>query len=277
MSKSIRIPSQTGYITPEEYSNYVNKNRGIVVPYTRLNGSIGYNLIDVRPDKFSWKPSGHTFDDNLKYLRLKALDAPRLDAGNKDYMRNLWQTYNQQSLRPYDNYLTESERIEQLRNDSNLFLDIENNPNANYDMPWYTVPVAGEHYVNRYNNIIEYYANQHNIDPNLVKAIMYNEAATGHWGGANYAMDIFGWSDSQMPMNIQGSTWGNFDGQYYDTKIPSQNIELGVQVIKRLQNSIHNPTIEKIATLYNSTGAMEINDYGARTKTIYDQKPWLKK
>ena len=62
----------------------------------------------------------------------------------------------------------------------------------------------------------------------------------------------------------------------YDTYNPEQNIELGVQVIKKLQNSIHNPTIEKISTLYNSTGAMEINDYGARTRTIYEQKPWLK-
>ena len=35
--------------------------------------------------------------------------------------------------------------------------------------------------------------------------------------------------------------------------------------------------IEKIATLYNQTGAMEVNDYGARTRTIYDKKPWLKK
>lgn len=78
-------------------------------------------------------------------------------------------------------------------------------------------------------------------------------------------------------MNIQGQTWGNFDGLHYDTYNPEQNIELGVQVIKRLQDSIHNPTIEKIATLYNRTGAMQVNDYGARTRTIYNQKPWLKK
>ena len=63
----------------------------------------------------------------------------------------------------------------------------------------------------------------------------------------------------------------------YDGESIGEIIELGVQVIKRLQNSIHNPTIEKIATLYNRTGAMQVNDYGARTRTIYNQKPWLKK
>ena len=277
MSRSVRIPSQTPYATPEEYAKYVDKNRGMIVPYTRPDGSIGYDLVDMRPQTFNWKPTGHTFEDNLKYLHLKALADPIYDASNKDYTRSLWETYNQQSLRPYDNYMDKDERVKQLSSGNNLFLDIETNPNASYSMPAYTLPTEGEYYVNRYNNIIENYAKQYNVDPDLVKAIMYNEAATGHWGGANYAGDIFEWSDSQMPMNIQGNTWGNFDGQYYDTKIPAQNIELGVQVIKRLQNSIHNPTIEKIATLYNRTGAMQVNDYGARTRTIYDQKPWVKK
>ena len=144
-------------------------------------------------------------------------------------------------------------------------------------MPAYTVPPVGSHYVNKYGDIIEKYANQYNVAPDLVKAIMYNEGATGHKGGLNYLVDVFELSGSQMPMNIQDNTWGNFDGQHYDTYNPEQNIELGVQVIKRLQNSINNPTIEKIATLYNQTGAMEVNDYGARTRTIYDKKPWLKK
>ena len=129
------------------------------------------------------------------------------DAGNKDYARNLWEQQNQQSLRPYDNYLDKDERTEQLSNGNNLFLDIETNPNANYDMPAYIIPPIGSHYVNKYGDIIENYARQHNVDPDLVKAIMYNEGATGHKGVFNYLGDVFGWSDSQMPMNIQGGTW----------------------------------------------------------------------
>ena len=67
-----------------------------------------------------------------------------------------------------------------MSNGNNLFLDIENNPNANYDMPMYTIPPIGAHYVNKYGDIIEKYASQYNVDPDLVKAIMYNEGATGH-------------------------------------------------------------------------------------------------
>lgn len=256
MSKAIgRIFGEAAYATKEDYKRYLknfDKNTAKIVPFTQPDGNIGYHLVDK---------NGFVLNN----------------AGNKDYTRNLWQEQNQQSLRLYDNYMDKNERTEQLSNGNNLFLDIEHNPNANYDMPAYTVPPVGSHYVNKYGDIIEKYANQYNVDPDLVKAIMYNEGATGHKGGLNYLGDVFELSGSQMPMNIQDNTWGNFDGQHYDTYNPEQNIELGVQVIKRLQNSINNPTIEKIATLYNQTGAMEVNDYGARTRTIYDKKPWLKK
>ena len=260
MSKSIGQIFGTGqYATKEDYKSYLenfNKNTADIISFIKPDGNISYHLVDK--------------NGMVLY-----------DAGNKDYTRNLWEQHNQQSLRPYDNYMEGYKRIEQLSNGNNLFLDIENNPRASKDIEWYTFPPLGNYlgnkYINRYNDIIDNYARQYDIDPDLVKAIMYNEAATGHDYGYNYYKDINGTSKSQMPMNIRGDTWGDFDGQHYDTKIPTQNIELAVQVIKRLQNSIHNPTIEKIATLYNRTGAMEVNDYGARTKTIYDNKPWLKK
>lgn len=255
MSKSFGKILGTGlYANTEDLESYANnfdKNLSSLVPFTKSDGSVSYHLVDK--------------NGNIVH-----------NAGDKDFLRNLWQEQNQQSLRPYDNYMSQNERTEQLNNGNNLFLDIENNPKASYGMPMYTIPPIGAHYVNKYSDIIEQYAHQYNVDPDLVKAIMYNEGATGHKVIGNYVGDVLGISDSQMPMNIQGKTWGNFDGKQYDTYNPEQNIELGVQVIKRLQNSIHNPTIEKIATLYNRTGAMQVNDYGARTKTIYDQKPWLK-
>ena len=66
-----------------------------------------------------------------------------------------------------------------------------------------------------------------------------------------------------MPMNIQGKTWGNFQGQMYDTYIPEQNIELGVLLIKQLYDSLDNPSPDRIGTLWNETGANQINDVGA--------------
>lgn len=104
---------------------------------------------------------------------------------------------------------------------------------------------------------------------------MYNEAATGHKGPFNNLGDIFHISGSQMPMNIQGKTWGNFQGHIYDTYIPEQNIELGVLLIKQLYNSLDNPTPDRIGTLWNETGANQINDVGARVKTAFETKTWL--
>lgn len=255
MSKSLGKMYGSSYATEDDIVNYINnfnKNEANIIPFTRPDGHISYHLVDR--------------NGNVLY-----------DAGNKDYMRHLWEEKYMQSLRPYDNYMNGKERIEQLRNGNNLFLDIENNPNANSAMPLYAIPQIGNYYVNKYSDLIEKYAQQFNVDSDLVKAIMYNENSTGHKIIGNYLWDILGLSKSQMPMNIRGNVWGNFDGQKYNTNIPEQNIELGVQLIKRLQNSIHNPTIDKIATLYNQTGAMQVSDYGARTKVLYEQKPWLKK
>ena len=229
----------------------INKNNANIVPYTRNDGSIGYYLTDS--------------NGNVVY-----------DSKQKDYFRNVQQNIEQQSIKPYDNYMGSEERIENIKQGNNLFIDIENNPDANYEMPWYTIKKHGQDNVNENLDIIEKYAQQYNIDPNLVKAIMYNEDATGHKFGLNDLADYLHISSSQMPMNIQGKTWGNFKGKQYDTYNPEQNIKLGIQIIKQLQNSIHNPTPDKVGTMWNDTGAMEVNDFGARTKTIYDNKPWEK-
>ena len=174
-----------------------------------------------------------------------------------------------------DNSLTENQRIRALRYGKPLNLYMGNAKNANYEWPWYTMGWLGKYYVDKHNNDIEKYAIQNNIDPDLVRAVMYNEGATGHKGILNYLGDLIGASGSQMPMNIQGKTWGDFDGKHYDTDIPQQNIELGTKVLKQMQNSLNEPTPDRVGTLWNETGANNINDVGARVKTAYDTKPWL--
>ncbi len=174
-----------------------------------------------------------------------------------------------------DNYLTEAQRIQALKNGQQLNLYMQDSQNANYEWPWYTMNWLGKYYVDKHNNDIEKYAMQNNIDPDLVRAVMYNEGATGHKGVFNYLGDLIGASGSQMPMNIQGQTWGDFNGKHYDSYIPQQNIELGTKVLKQMQNSLNNPTPDRIGTLWNETGANNINDVGARVKTAYETKPWL--
>lgn len=193
MSKSL------GKILGTNTYQHINKNEANIVPYTRNDGTIGYYLTDSNGNNI-------------------------YDSSQKDYFRKIQQNIQQQSLKPYDNYMTSEERIENMKQGKNLFLDIENNPDANYNLPWYTIEKYGQDNVNEYLDTIDKYAQKYD----------------------------------------------------YDTYNPEQNIELGVQVIKQIQNSIHNPTPEKVGTVWNRTGAMEVNDFGARTKTIYDNKLWEK-
>ena len=174
-----------------------------------------------------------------------------------------------------DNYLNEEQRINALKNNKNIKLDIKNNPEVNYDWPKYTFDWLGKYYVDKNNDIIEKYATKNKIDPDLVRAVMYNEGATGHKFMLNYLGDLFRISGSQMPMNIQGKTWGDFGGRHYDTYDAEQNVALGTMLLRRLQDSLKNPTPDRIGTLWNATAADNINNVGARVKTAYETKPWL--
>ena len=177
---------------------------------------------------------------------------------------------------PYNNnYLSENERITAIKNNQPINLTIQPNLNADYKMPWYTLDFVGDYYVNKYNNQIDKYAKKYNINPDLVKAVMYTEASTGHKFGLNQLADLIGYSGSQMPMNIRGNIWRDFNSKQYDTYNSDQNIELGTQILKNIQNSPDNPTPNRIGRLWNNTSANQINNVGARIKTVYETKPWL--
>lgn len=77
-----------------------------------------------------------------------------------------------------------------------------------------------------------------------------------------------------MPMNIRGDMWGNFNGKYYDTNNPNENIELGTLWVKQIYNSLDNPTVDRIITLLNSLGRNTISSFGYRGKKMYNLRPW---
>ena len=104
MSKSL------GKILGTNTSQHINKNEANIVPYTRNDGTIGYYLTDSNGNNI-------------------------YDSSQKDYFRKIQQSIQQQSLKPYDNYMSSEERIENMKQGKNLFLDIENNPDANYNLP----------------------------------------------------------------------------------------------------------------------------------------------
>ena len=232
--------------------------------YPQYKSNTGYHIGDDGIDSYGVNHKNFSTRDELEYQFARV-----------EREKQMINDYNKQNvINSNDNGLNERQRIIALKNGQPIKLDVKDNTSANYDWPWYTWDCLGKYYVNKYNDSIEKYANQYSISPKLVKAIMYNEAATGHKGLANNLADFFHVSDSQMPMNIQGDTWGNFNGKHYDTYDAEQNIELGVRLIKQLYNSIDNPTPDKLGTLWNNTGANRINDVGARVKTAFETEPW---
>lgn len=75
-------------------------------------------------------------------------------------------------------------------------------------------------------------------------------------------------------MNVRGDLWSGMNGKNYNTYDPDQNIELGVQILQRLSNSIEYPTVAKIGTLWNSMSKDKVSDFGARVEYNYNNKFW---
>ena len=172
------------------------------------------------------------------------------------------------------NEMSAKDRIDALKSGKKIYINIADNPNASGKLKLDHSPSLGEYYVNKYASQIEKYATQYNLDPDIAKSILYSEASDYHRFGIDHLADLAGLSSSVRPMNIQGKTWGNFQGKQYDVNNPEQNIELGVRVLKSIYDAVPDKDIAKIATLWNGTGLKEVNDYGARTKEYYKNKSW---
>ena len=172
------------------------------------------------------------------------------------------------------NEMSAKDRIDALKSGKKIYINIADNPNASGKWTLDHSHSLGEYYINKYTSQIEKYAKQYNLDPDIAKSILYSEASDYHRFGMDHIADLVGLSSSVRPMNIQGKTWGNFQGKQYDVNNPEQNIELGVRVLKSIYDAVPDKDIAKIATLWNGTGLKEVNDYGARAKEYYKNKSW---
>ena len=172
------------------------------------------------------------------------------------------------------NEMSAKDRIDALKSGKKIYINIADNPNAKSDLLPEHLHNWGKDYVDKYSKQIEKYSRQYGVDPDMVKAILYSENSDYHKYGYNKLADIIKISESTLPMNIQGKTWGNFQGKQYDVNDPEQNIELSVRVLKSMYDAVPDKDIAKIATLWNGTGLKEVNDYGARAKEYYKNKTW---
>ena len=135
----------------------------------------------------------------------------------------------------------------------------------------------GKKAVSRYDGSIRKNAEKYNIDPDLVRSIMYVENARGHKLGLNDLADKIGFSDSIMPMNIQKDKWSKLVGKNPDDMYnPDTNIEAATVLLKRIMDRIEKPTPEKIGSIWNSASKEKTSKFGEYVRQVYDEKPWKK-
>ncbi len=165
------------------------------------------------------------------------------------------------------------QRIDSIINNTPATFDVSANPNVDSHYgEWKALHSVGAIQVQNYTDIITQEAAAQGVSGDLVKAIMYVEFAQGALYGI--PAQAAGVADSLYPMNIKGSIWQDLipGGDFSD---PVINIRAGVTLIKRITDRLDNPTVEEIATLYNSTGRELVSDYGARVKMVKDNQLWL--
>ncbi|MCB2107506.1 MAG: hypothetical protein KDE14_07390 [Rhodobacteraceae bacterium] len=152
---------------------------------------------------------------------------------------------------------------------------VNKNSNADGSRPPYSIDWYGSRVVNRHHDAIERIAAEKGIDPNLIRSIMFVENAQGNYGGLSPITDRLGISETVLPMNINPKTWRDLGLPDRRSALDdAKNIAAGTELIKRIQDRVAGPQIEKTATLYNNLFADSINDYGARVARVYQSRPW---
>ena len=121
------------------------------------------------------------------------------------------------------------------------------------------------------SSAIEKVAKDFKIEPDIIRALIWTESTHG------WADRIIPDPKSIRPMNINVDVWKglvpDIGKVYFDKEF---NIRTGALIYKRLEERVTNPSIEKIASLYNNTSTDEITPYGKAVYIYYLTKPWLK-
>ena len=156
-------------------------------------------------------------------------------------------------------------------------------PSADGSAPLHAIHSLGVEAVREYDRIIRDESENAGVDPDLVRAIMYVEMSQGHYLGFGALRDKFresNWealealgSRTVLPMNVSDA-WASLAGDNTDLLDVRQNIRAGAVLLKRIVDRLPTPSVERVATLYNSLAKERVSDYGARVATVYKAKPW---
>lgn len=109
------------------------------------------------------------------------------------------------------------------------------------------------------------------LDPDLIRAIMYQENARGWY---DVLADLVGEPSSVLPMNIQPDLWRELGIDQVGAHDPRTNIRAGAKLLRAIVDRVPDPTPAKIASIWNDGGRTRVSDFGARVGRTYLAKPW---
>ncbi|MGK0547386.1 PAAR domain-containing protein [Halomonas cupida] len=166
----------------------------------------------------------------------------------------------------------ESDRWVSIIQNTPAIFEISDNPNASSKEPWYEFDRFDE--VDGNELAYESVSRQVGVEAGLLKAIAYLETTHGYYDRINPKNRSF------RPMNLNYEYWKPLADEVGFTRDevinhPYPNIYVAAVLLKRIQERISSPTIEKVASIYNALGAEHVSDYGKRTKFIYDHQLWI--
>lgn len=163
----------------------------------------------------------------------------------------------------------EADRKKSILENTPAIFEVADNPKADRSKP--LIEKHAKSQVGKYDNLIEKEAEAQNVDPDLVRAIMYMETTHGWY---DKPLDLVGMNKSILPMNVHVEYWEKLGYSRKDLEDPEKNLRTGVLLIKRISERIKDPTVEKIASVYQFLGSEQVSDYGARVGEIYRNKLW---
>lgn len=177
-----------------------------------------------------------------------------------------------------------AERKDAILNDRKLvYFPVSKNPQASDGMPLNEFHSLNQ--VKKYESFIVSSSEKYNVDPDLIRAIIYMETTHGYYDipvsnllrmlnldTENIANTVH---KSILPMNINTAFWANYFGTREQLLEPRHNIDAGVRHLAQLSHFLKSDDVEKIASLYNNLATRRTNDYGKRVAKFYREKPWL--
>lgn len=150
-------------------------------------------------------------------------------------------------------------------------ISVADNPKANGRPPLNEIPSASM--VKENDAYIRRAADQHKVDPDLIRAIIYVESTHGWY---DKVLSPFDANKSILPMNVNTKYWGDTWGKRQVLKSPQQNINGGARMLRSILNAMPDGDIAQVASVYNDSNTKSVTDYGARVEAVYAEKPWNK-